>query len=68
MLVSTSVTRLGDLLHFGKLFYACCNNYFALIAHIFSQFLQNFAGALVLSLWEDTHVPKVVGSNPSALY
>ena len=27
------------------------------------QFLR--AGVLVLSLWEETHVPKVVGSNPS---
>ena len=25
----TSVTRLGDLLHFGQLFKACGNNYFA---------------------------------------
>ena len=30
----TSVTRLGDLLHFGQLFKACGNNYFALIVHI----------------------------------
>ena len=25
-------------------------------------------GALVLWLWEETHVPKVVGSNPGAIY
>ena len=34
-----SVTRLGDLLHFGQLFKAFNNNYFAQIAHIFKQFL-----------------------------
>ena len=33
-----SVTRLGDLLHFGQLFKACGNNYFTQIAHIFRQF------------------------------
>ena len=27
-----------------------------------------WAGALVQWLWEETHVPKVVGSNPGALY
>ena len=26
------------------------------------------AGALVLWLWEETHVPKVVGSNPGTVY
>ena len=26
------------------------------------------AGALVLWLWEETHIPKVVGSNPGTLY
>ena len=26
------------------------------------------AGALVQWLWEETHVPKVIGSNPSTLY
>ena len=30
-----SVTRMGDLLHFGQLFQACGKNYFAQIAHIF---------------------------------
>ena len=37
--LSLSVTRLGDLLHFGRLFKACGNNYFAKIAHIFRRFL-----------------------------
>ena len=31
----SSVTRLGDLLHFGQLFKACDNNYFAQFAPIF---------------------------------
>ena len=31
-LYSTIVTRLGDLLHFGELFKASVNNYFAQIA------------------------------------
>ena len=35
-----SVTRLGDLLHFGQLCKACDNNYFAQIAHILRQFLE----------------------------
>ena len=35
-----SVTRLGDLLHFGQLFKACVNNYFAQIAHIVRQFFK----------------------------
>ena len=33
-----SVTRLGDLLHFGQLFRACGNNYFAQIANILGNF------------------------------
>ena len=37
--LTSSVTRLGDLLHFGQLFKAYGNNYFAQIAHIFRQFL-----------------------------
>ena len=37
--VLNSVTRLGDLLHFGQLFKACGNNYFARISHILRQFL-----------------------------
>ena len=35
-----SVTRLGDLLHSGKLFKACGNNYFAQIAHILGNFVK----------------------------
>ena len=35
-----SVIRLGDLLHFGQLFNACGNNYFAQIAHIFGNFMK----------------------------
>ena len=34
----SSVTRLGDLLHFGQLFKACGNNYFAQI----TPFLGNY--------------------------
>ena len=37
--VKNSVTRLGDLLHFGQLFKVCGNKYFAQIAYIFIQFL-----------------------------
>ena len=29
---------------------------------------MTWAGALVKLLWEETHVPKVVGSNPGAVY
>ena len=36
--LSTSVTGLGGLLHFGLLFKACGNNFFAQIAQIFRQF------------------------------
>ena len=36
----TSVTRLGDLLHFGQLFKTCGNNYFALITHILGNFCK----------------------------
>ena len=32
------MTWLGDLLHFGQLFKACGNKYFAQIAYIFSNF------------------------------
>ena len=38
-MVMTSVTKLGDLLHFGQLYKACGNNYFAQIALIFRDFL-----------------------------
>ena len=33
-----SVTRLGNLLHFGQLYKACGNNNFAQIAHILGNF------------------------------
>ena len=36
--IVTSVTRLGDLLHFGLLFKASGNNFFAHIAHISGNF------------------------------
>ena len=29
---------------------------------------KNAAGALVLWLWEETHIPKVMGSNPGTVY
>ena len=35
-----SVTRLGYLYHFGQLFKACGNNYFAQIAHILGNFCK----------------------------
>ena len=35
----SSVTKMGDLMHFGQLFKACGNNYFAQIAYIIIQFL-----------------------------
>ena len=35
-----SVTRLGDLLHFGQLFKACDDNYFAQIAQILAIFVK----------------------------
>ena len=38
--MTASVTRLGDLLHFGKLFKACGNNYFVHIAHILRSFCK----------------------------
>ena len=36
--VPISVTRFGDLFHFGQLFKACGNNYFTQIAHILGNF------------------------------
>ena len=42
-----SVTRLGDLLHFGQPFKACGKNYFAQIAHIFRIFLLSFASEII---------------------
>ena len=38
MLLSSSVTRLGDLLDFGQVYKAFGNNYFAQISHIHKQF------------------------------
>ena len=35
----TSVTIVGDFLHFGQLFKAFCNNEFAQISYIIRQFL-----------------------------
>ena len=40
--IAISVTRLSDLLHFGQLFKACGNNYFALIAHNFCEVVKIF--------------------------
>ena len=37
--VSVSVTRFGNFLHFGRLFKAFGNNYFAQISHSLRQFL-----------------------------
>ena len=34
----TSVTRLGDFLHFGQPFKACCNNYFSQVATMLGNF------------------------------
>ena len=38
--VVSSFTRLGDFLHFGQLFKAYGNNYFAHIAHILGNFCK----------------------------
>ena len=38
--IPISVTRLGNLLHFGQLFKAYGNNYFVQIAHISRQFFK----------------------------
>ena len=47
-----SMTRLGDLLHFGQFFKACGgDNYFAQIAHIFKKFckgVKNFHSSKIL--------------------
>ena len=40
MCLGASVTRLGNLLHFGQLFKAYGNNYFAQIAHILGNFCE----------------------------
>ena len=41
----SSVTILGDLLHFGQLFKASGNNYFAQIAHNFCKDVEIFTFA-----------------------
>ena len=34
-----------------------------------NQFIRDFrAGALVWWLWEETHAPKIIGSNPHTVY
>ena len=38
---AVSATRLGNILHFGQLFKACGNNYFAQIAHILGNFCKS---------------------------
>ena len=67
--IRTSVTRLGDILHFGQLFKACGNNYFAQIAHILAifvkvsksyvflvkSFLGNFGHFLLVTLVRTNH-------------
>ena len=56
---TTSVTRLGNLLHVGQLFKAFGNNYFAQIVHIirhffseiiFGQLLYTFGDFLLVTL------------------
>ena len=42
-----SVTRLGDLLHFGQLFKAYCNNYFAKMALIIGQFFVKVSKSFI---------------------
>ena len=44
----TSVTRLGDLLHFGQLFKACGINYFAQITHILGNFVKLLKSFILL--------------------
>ena len=39
VLIAISVTRFGDFLHFGRLFKAFGNNYFAQISYSLVQFL-----------------------------
>ena len=43
----TSVTRLGELLHFGQLFKASGNNYFAQFAYILGNFLVKVSKSLI---------------------
>ena len=46
----SSVTRLSDLLHFGQLFKACGNTYFAQIAHNLGNFCKGVKN-LSFFLW-----------------
>ena len=46
-----SVTRLNNLLHFGLLFRACGNNYFAQIAHIFGEFFVKMSKSFIFYLY-----------------
>ena len=59
VVVSASVTRLGDFFIFGQLFKACGNNYFPLIAPIFWQklsksfilLMKSFLGNFYIYIW-----------------
>ena len=64
----TSVTRLGDLLHFWQLFKACGNSYFAKIANILGNYckgvhfssgiiLGNFYRNLATFYWSHCYIP-----------
>ena len=50
-----SVNRLGDLFHFGQLFKACDDNYFAQVAHILGPFCKGVKifhfGATFIDIW-----------------
>ena len=47
------MTRLGDFLHFGQFFKACCNTYFTQITHILGNFCKGVKifHFLVESFW-----------------
>ena len=47
LLFEASVTRLGDLLHFGQLFKAGGNNYFAQIANTFLAIFVNVSKSFI---------------------
>ena len=47
LFLTSSVTRLGNLLQFGQLFKACENNYFAQIAHMFRQFFVKLSKSFI---------------------
>ena len=48
LLFGSSVTRLGDLVHFGQLFNARGNNYFAQIANTFYAIFVNLSNSFIL--------------------